>query len=112
MFTTLRSFPKLTIQVTFAGGSVTLADALEVLQSRYPTIEFNFVPMGYLIKNHHPNPTWGQSILNEVLAIGNKSIKAHKPNLGPYTDENPHRCEDCGKRFLDWREGDFEDCFV
>jgi hypothetical protein len=29
-------------------------------------------------------------------------IKVHKPSLGPYTDENPCVCVDCGKPREEW----------
>jgi hypothetical protein len=35
--------------------------------------------------------------------------KAHKPNLGPYSDENPPHCRDCGKPKEQWERID-EEC--
>jgi hypothetical protein len=34
--------------------------------------------------------------------------KAHKPNLGPYTADNPAHCMDCGKPMGEWM--DDEEC--
>lgn len=31
-------------------------------------------------------------------------VKQHKPNLGPYTAENPKYCLDCGKPGSKWVE--------
>lgn len=43
---------------------------------------------------------------NSLKRVGMK--KAHKPNLGPYSEANPAHCLDCGKPGEQW--GDGEEC--
>jgi len=43
---------------------------------------------------------------NCIDRVGMK--KAHKPNIGPYTAINVMHCMDCGKKGVEWVEG--EEC--